>query len=313
MVDETPNAAYFAKYDGLLSRWPVEVEPLDLRGRYGTTHVNACGPPGAPTIVLMHGGRATSTVWYGVVGALAHGFRVYAIDAIGDAGRSVDDGEPLVGRAGLMSWLDETLDLLGVDSTAIVGHSFGAWMSMQYALHAPARITRLALLDPTDCLSPTPVGYKLRAIPLFVGRAPDRWRRFFLWEAQGHPVDAEFLDLWASSINVTWRRGAKLTLPRRPAAAAIAGLRTKTLVVVAGRSRQNTPNRLERLAHRLPDVRVVTLPHATHFTLPQEYPADISTAIIDLMDADDRSSNAGRDGAGAGRDGAGAGRYQAEK
>ena len=153
MVDETPNAAYFAKYDGLLSRWPVEVEPLDLRGRYGTTHVNACGPPGAPTIVLMHGGRATSTVWYGIVGALAHGFRVYAIDAIGDAGRSVDDGEPLVGRAGLMSWLDETLDLLGVDSTAIVGHSFGAWMSMQYALHAPGsdRPGSLCSIRPIAC------------------------------------------------------------------------------------------------------------------------------------------------------------------
>ncbi len=294
MADETPNAAYFAKYDAVLRRWPVEVEPLDLRGRYGTTHVNACGPPGAPPIVLMHGGRATSTVWYGVVGALARAFRVYAIDAIGDAGRSVDDGEPLVGRAGLMHWLDETLDLLGVDSTAIVGHSLGAWTSMQYALHAPGRITRLALLDPTDCLSPTPVGYKLRAIPLFVGRAPDRWRRFFLWEAQGHPVDAEFLDLWASSMTVTWQRAAKLTLPKRPPAAAIAGFRTPTLVVVAGRSRQNNPKRLERLARRLPDVRVVTLPRATHFTLPQEYPVDISTAIVDLMGGDDRSPTTGR-------------------
>lgn len=288
MVDETSNAAYFAKYDGLLRRWPVEVESLDLRGRYGTTHVNACGPAGAPAIVLMHGGRATSTVWYGVVGALAHAFRVYAIDTIGDAGRSVDDGEPLVGRVGLMHWLDETLNQLGVDSTAIVGHSIGAWTSMQYALHAPDRITRLALLDPTDSLSPTPLAYKLRAIPLFVGRAPDRWRRFFLWEAQGHPVDAEFLDLWASSINVTWQRSAKLTLPKRPPAAAIARFRTPTVVVVAGRSRQNKPKRLERLAHSLPDVRVVTLPQATHFTLPQEYPTEISAAIVELMGASDK-------------------------
>ncbi len=284
MVDETPNAAYFAKYDALLDRWPVEVEPLDLCGPYGTTHINACGPVGAPPIVLMHGGRATSTVWYGVVGALARAHRVYAIDTIGDAGRSVDDGEPLVGRAGLMRWLDETLDQLGVDATAIVGHSLGAWISMQYALHAPDRVTRLALLDPTDCLSPTPLRYKLRGIPLFVGRAPDRWRRFFCWETQDHPVDAEFLDLWSSSITVTWRRGAKLTLPKRPTAAAIAGFLTPTLVVVAGRSRQNKPKRLERLAHRLPDVRILTLPRATHFTLPQEYPAEISTAIIDLVD-----------------------------
>lgn len=284
MVVETTNAAYLAKYDALLGRWPVDVESLDLRGRYGTTHVNACGPADAPAIVLMHGGRATSTVWYGVVGTLARTHRVYAIDAIGDSGRSVDDGEPLVGRAGLMHWLDETLDRLGVGATAIVGHSFGAWKSMQYALHAPDRVSRLALLDPTDCLSPTPLRYKLRAIPLFAGRAPDRWRRFFCWETQGHPVDAEFLDLWASSIKVTWQPGAKLTLPKRPSRAAIAGFRTPTLVVVAGRSKQNQPKQLERLAHNLPDVRVLTLPRATHFTLPQEYPAEISAAIIDLVD-----------------------------
>jgi pimeloyl-ACP methyl ester carboxylesterase len=84
-------------------------------------------------------------------------------------------------------------------------------------------------------------------------------------------------------MNVTWHRGAKLTLPKRPPAAAIAAFRTPTLVVVAGRSRQNTPKRLEQLAHRLPDVRVVTLPRATHFTLPQEYPVEIGAAIIDLV------------------------------
>jgi pimeloyl-ACP methyl ester carboxylesterase len=289
MVKETPNAAYlanaayFAKYDALLGRWPVDVEPLDLPGRYGTTHVNACGPAGAPAIVLMHGGRATSTVWYGVVGVLARTHRVYAIDAMGDSGRSIDDGEPLVGRSGLMHWLDETLDRLGVGVTALVGHSLGAWTSMQYALHAPDRVSRLGLLDPTDCLSPTLLRYRLRAIPLFLGRAPDRWRRFFRWETQGHPVDAEFGELWASSMKPTWHRGAKLTLPRRPPAAAIVRFRTPTLVVVAGRSRQNKPKQLERLARTLPDVRVVTLPQATHFTLPQQYPAEVAAAIIDLV------------------------------
>jgi len=301
MVDETPNAAYFARYDALLGRWPVDVEPLDLRGRYGTTHVNACGPAGAPAIVLMHGGRATSTVWYGIVGALARTHRVYAIDTIGDSGRSVDDGEPLVGLSGLMRWLDETLDRLGVGATAFAGHSLGAWTSMQYALHAPDRVNRLALLDPTDCLSPTPLRYKLRAIPLFVGRAQDRWRRFFCWETQGHPVDPEFLDLWASSIKATWRPRAKLTLPKRPPAATIARFRTPTLVVVAGRSRQNKPRQLERLAYTLPDVRVVTLPPATHFTLPQEYPAEIAAAIIDLVGAGEpRAAMPGDGGPGRG-------------
>jgi pimeloyl-ACP methyl ester carboxylesterase len=291
MTDETPNAAhavnavYFAKYDALLDRWPVEVEALDISGRYGTTHVNACGPADAPPVVLMHGGRATSTVWYGIVGALARSRRVYAIDSLGDSGRSVDDGQPLVGRDGLMQWLDETLDGLGVDVAAFAGHSLGAWTSLQYALHAPRRVDRLALLDPTDCLSPTSLRFKLRGIPLFVGHAPDRWRKFLRWETQGHPIDPEFGDLWASSIRPTWHSRAKLTLPKRPPAATMTRFRTPTLVVVAGRSRQNDPKRLDRLARTLPDVRVLTLPTATHFTLPQEYPAEISAAIVDLLDS----------------------------
>lgn len=303
MIDETPNAAYFAQYDALLGRWPVDVESFDLRGRYGTTHVNACGPAHAPAIVLMHGGRATSTVWYGIVEALARSNRVYAIDTIGDSGRSVDDGEPLVGPASLMCWLDETLDGLGVGTATFVGHSLGAWTSMQYALHAPDRVGRLALLDPTDCLSPTPLQYKLRAIPLFVGHAPDRWRRFFRWETQGHPIDEQFLDLWSSSVRPTWQPSVKLTLPKRPPAAAIAGFRTPTLVIVAGRSRQNNRKRLEQLAHTLPDVRVAILPAATHFTLPQEYPIEVATAIIELLgsdhqQSDDRQSKAKPDATG---------------
>jgi len=281
--DET-NADFFARYDALLARWPVPVEPLDIPGRYGTTHVNACGPTDAPPIVLMHGGRATSTVWYGNIGALAHRHRVYAIDGIVDAGRSVDDGEPLVGVDGLMSWLDETLDKLGVHATTMVGHSLGAWIAMRYALHAPTRVDRLALLDPTDCLVPTRISYRLRAIPLFVGRAPGRWRSFFLWETQGHDVDPAFLDLWASPFRASWTRRAKLTLPTRPPAAAITALPMPLLVVVAGRSRQNNAQKLARAAGALSGATVLTLSEATHFTLPQQHPAEINAALADLVD-----------------------------
>lgn len=281
MPDSPTNAEFFAKYDALMQRWPVAVDTFDIPGRYGTTHVNACGPADAPVVVLMHGGRATSAVWYGNVAALAETHRVYAIDAIGDNGRSVDDGERLVGRDGFCRWLGETLDALNVSRTAIVAHSFGAWTSMQYALHAPNRITALALLDPTACLVPNRVTFNLRGVPLFVGRAPGRWRSFFEWETHGHAVDAEFLDLWAAPFRSVG--GVKLGMPRRPAAREIAGFHVPTLVVVAGRSRQNNSRRLTRAARRLPDVRVLTLRDATHFTLPQEYPHEINAAIAELL------------------------------
>jgi hypothetical protein len=67
------------------------------------------------------------------------------------------------------------------------------------------------------------------------------------------------------------------------------GFRTPTLVIVAGRSRQNNPKRLKQLAHTLPDVRVATLPAATHYTLPQEYPIEVGAAIIELLGNDQRA------------------------
>ena len=33
------EAAFFAAYDAVLTRWPVSIEVVDVPSRYGTTHV----------------------------------------------------------------------------------------------------------------------------------------------------------------------------------------------------------------------------------------------------------------------------------
>src|SRR2546423_3023605 len=96
---------FFEAYDAVLARWPIAVETVDLRSAYGTTRVNACGPAGAPPLVLLPGGGATSTVWVANVAALAARHRAYAVDLVGDAGRSVADGRPVRTPADLVDWL----------------------------------------------------------------------------------------------------------------------------------------------------------------------------------------------------------------
>src|SRR5947209_7960122 len=93
-------------YDAVLAKWPVPVEPVEVGSAYGTTHVNVCGPPDATPLVLLHSGGATSTVWFDNVGDLARDHRVYAVDQINDAGRSVPGGRPVRSRDDLMAWLD---------------------------------------------------------------------------------------------------------------------------------------------------------------------------------------------------------------
>src|SRR3984957_18845973 len=149
-------AAFRARYDEALARWPLDTGAVDVPGPFGTTHVQACGPPDAPPLVLLHGGGCTSASWFANAGALSRAHRVHAVDQLGDAGLSVPSGRPIRRPADFMAWLDGLLDGLGLESAAFCGHSYGAWLALTYALHAQGRVRRAALLGPTALLGRRP-------------------------------------------------------------------------------------------------------------------------------------------------------------
>ena len=148
-----PIDDYLAAYDALLERWQVPVTALDVPGEFGNTRVNICGPEDAAPLVLMHGGRTASPGWFANAAELGREHRVYAIDTMGDPGRSVNDRRPVASRADLARWLDELIAALCLKNADYCGHSFGAWQSLSCALRAPQRVRRLVLLDPTQCFA----------------------------------------------------------------------------------------------------------------------------------------------------------------
>src|SRR5512134_816438 len=83
------QARYFAAYEATLALWPASVESFDVPTHFGSTHVHACGPQGAPPLVLLPGQAISSTMWYPNIGALSQSYRVYAPDIIGDMGKSI--------------------------------------------------------------------------------------------------------------------------------------------------------------------------------------------------------------------------------
>ena len=105
-------------------------------------------------------------MWFANAGVLGRAHRVYAVNQIGDAGKSVADGRPVRRAEDFMGWLDGLLDKLGLEAAAFCGHSYGAWLALSYSLHSPGRVTKLALLDPTSCFGGMNLGYRLRAVPL---------------------------------------------------------------------------------------------------------------------------------------------------
>ena len=257
---------FFTAYDKVLEHWPVPVEPIDLVTPFGDTRVNACGPDDAPSVILLPGGGATSTVWFNNVAALSREHRVYAVDLLGDAGRSVSGGRPIAGPADQLAWLDSVLDRLGLLGTALVGHSYGGQVALNYALHAPHRVRSVALLDPTDCFAGFSRGYLLHAAPVLIRPSAGRMRALLRWETAGADLDPAWLTL-AGSAAADFPRAKVIT--RRPDPGRLATTTVPTLVLLAERSRAHDVAAVARNARRLmPRAVISTLPGVSHHGLP---------------------------------------------
>lgn len=269
---------YLAAYDALLARWPVPVEVLELPSAYGTTRVNACGPKDAPPLVLLAGGFATSTVWFANVAELAETFRVYAVDVICDQGRSLPAGRPVDGLDALTDWLGTVLDGLGLEAATLCGHSYGGWIALRFALHAPQRITRLALLDPTQCFAGFSPRFLLHAVPVMARPSAKRTLAHLAWETDGAPLDGDWLALQAAGAEAP---RPKIVPARVPPPASLGALTMPVLLILAGRSKAHDVARVERKARAaVPNLEIRTLPEATHFTIPALHSADLNRELI---------------------------------
>lgn len=135
------------RYRALLDAWPVEAEHRHLPTREGETYVISSGPVDAPPVILLHGSGGTAADWRGDLAEWSAVFRVHAVDLVGEPGLSAPS-RPALDSPAPAAWLDDVLDGLGLDRTALVGMSLGGWHVLDYAIRRPERVSRLAVLCP---------------------------------------------------------------------------------------------------------------------------------------------------------------------
>ena len=86
--NQPAKQAYDERYDHSLAQWNIQTERFYINTSFGPTHVIACGPKKAPPLVLIHGMTVSSTMWFANAPDWCQKFRVFAIDTIGDFGKS---------------------------------------------------------------------------------------------------------------------------------------------------------------------------------------------------------------------------------
>ncbi len=143
----------------------IAARALEL-GTGRSLHLTTAGE--GPDIVLIHGSLATSHDWLaGPFDALSAIAKVTAVDRPGHglSRRHRFDGTP----RGQARQIREALDALSIARPLLVGHSFGALVSLAYAELFPDELSHLVLLGPLAFPEPRLIEHGLlapRAMPV---------------------------------------------------------------------------------------------------------------------------------------------------
>ncbi len=175
---------------------------IELPGR-GTTFVReAAGPPGAPTLVLLHGWTATGGLnWCASYGPLAEHFRVISIDHRGH-GRGIRSRH----RFRLEDCADDVValaDVVGLDTFIPVGYSMGGPIAQLVWRRHPERVDGLVLSSTSRNFRGRPVERAL--FPLLQGLSaaaritPASWHTAMGRRMIGRRMDDDEFGRWARS------------------------------------------------------------------------------------------------------------------
>lgn len=161
--------AVLAQYEALLERWPVAHTHIEIPTRHGITFVIMSGQETLPPLVLLHGAGSNSASWLGDIVQYSKQFCVYAIDLIGEPGKSAPNRPSWEGPA-YVEWLEDVLAGLKITQASFIGLSQGGWIALKFAFHRPTQMAKLVLLSPGGIV-PDNASFLLKVIPLmFLGR-----------------------------------------------------------------------------------------------------------------------------------------------
>ena len=287
-VFKTPEgqSQYLAAYDRSLGLWPVPYTSCLVPTPYGQTHVIISGPENAFPLVLLHGGYASSSMWFANVASLSEEFRVYAIDTIGEPGKSVP-AQPYASRQACAAWLECVFDELGIVKAHVVGLSRGGWLALNLALHAPQRLEKIVLLSQAaSFISLTPFFQALASVVIRIPVKAILKAALHAWVAPGFVVNEAFekqfvlgLYHWNWEVN---SRGYSGVMPSVFSAEELGKLRMPVLMLLGDHDKLNPPSVIARARQAISHIQAEIIPNAGHM-LSMEQPERVGSRILSFL------------------------------
>jgi pimeloyl-ACP methyl ester carboxylesterase len=140
--------AIMSWYDDVLDLIECDFESQFVKTRFGHTHMLVAGPADAEPLILIPGVAGCAPLWRKQLPAFAEHFRVYALDIVGQPGRS-DPNPPSFLNDDYTQWLCDVLDGLHIERAHFAGTSVGGWIVLRMGIDSPERVRKIVMLSPT--------------------------------------------------------------------------------------------------------------------------------------------------------------------
>ena len=243
---------------------------------------------GAPAVVFLHGIGGAARVWAPQIAAFrAAGFHPVALDLPGYGARPAVD---TMDFEALAVDLEATIERLGLERPALVGHSMGGMIAQTAMRRRPDRYCAAVLVGTSPAFGDAKGEFQQRFIadrlgPLDAGATMPELAASIVDGIVGPNPDASgrslAIETMAATPASTYRAAIKclVTFDER---ANLPNIGVPVLCLAGEHDRNAPPAMMERMAAKIRGARYVCLPGIGH--LPNlEAPAAFNTAVLELL------------------------------
>lgn len=144
---------YLQSYEKSLKLWLTSFLSYFVETSQGKTHIIESGNKLAQPLVLLHGAKMSSTMWYPNILHWSNHFRIICIDILGDKNKSVLK-KGFIDRLSYALWLKEVLHTLEINNINIVGLSYGVLHTVNFLTFFPEKVNKAVIMSPAATYIP---------------------------------------------------------------------------------------------------------------------------------------------------------------
>lgn len=226
-------------------------------------------------VILLHGWINSWDVWRDTMIYLAdrQRFKVYALDFWG-FGESAKERTPPFKLSSYVSMVEQFLEIMGIQSAPVIGHSMGGTVSLQLTLEHPNRVNKVAIVGSPILGTSLHLFLQLAGVGWIANtlfRMPFILRfvvRFILARDSQRVRDMIYRDVSKTSSESFFRSIGDLR--RTDLRSRVGQIGVPTLGIFGEHDNIVSPNQSKELRKSIPRARVQMMKYSRHFPMLDE-------------------------------------------